>query len=304
MTNIISLYVNIGEYEIFSKRPSYSGNTIKNPFGYYFTENKWSYVYKADTKNIVGKIITNNNYHNILNSVNGGYCNNNNVIFIENEFNKGSLEFVYNFYSNTNTTNINDNTVEYPTFCSGTDYYYNKKIESSFANYNNILYIEIYILDELSLYPSLSITQNVNVYWKGNEIQTFQSISGIYDSTGYIPFGINFSNLRWGYLFNFSTNNKIGYFITYNTYQNIDNKKPPGYCKDSVVIIINKELPIGTLGHTYSFLNPAANTNYIRGSKFNVTISCLTGEYYGKNIISSVYVDPFLTRFNYFTIFG
>jgi len=296
---LILLYVNISEYQKFGITSNYQETSSKTPFGYHFSENEWANVYNSNTNNIVGKILTNNNYYSLSINNTGGYCNNNNVIFIDNaELNKGSMEFVYNFYSNTNTTNINPDISVFPTFCQGTQYYYLKKIQSKFINNNNILNIIIYI--EPTIYPTLSIKNNVNVYWKGNEIQTFREISD--NASTVNQFGYNFFDIRWGKLYNLATNNKIGYFCTYNTFQNINNYKTGGYCKDSVFVLINDELPIGTIGHTYTFLNNSTNTNYIKGARFNTTVSCLTGEYYGKNVISTVYVDPFLTRFNYFTI--
>jgi len=267
------------------------------PFGYHFTENQWANVYNSTNNKIVGKITTQNHYHAISIKNIGGYCNNNNVIFIENkELNIGSMEFVYNFYSNTGSTHINPDVPVYPTFCSGTGYYYLKDIESKFTISNNVLNIIINI--KPVIYPSL--INNVNIYWKANEKYTFRNIcnNGLKNS----QFGCSFNDLAWSSIYNLATNNKIGYVIIYNSFVGINNNKPGGYCKDNVTIVINNELPIGSIEHTYTFLNPATNTNYIKGSTFNTTVVSVTGEYYGKNIISTIYVDTSLQRFNYFTI--
>ena len=294
----LSLYVNVSEYQKFEIISDYDETSTKTPFGYHFVDNQWANVYNSSDNKVVGKIVTQNNYHSISSTNIGGYCNNNNVIYIENEeLNRGSMEFVYNFYSTTDTTNINPDIPVYPTFCSGTDYYYLKKIDSIFTITNNLLNIVIYI--KPTIYPSI-ITNNVNIYWKANEKQTFRNICN--DSLENIQFGYSFNDLAWSSIYNLATNNKIGYAIIYNTFVSVNNNRSGGYCKINVTISIDSELPIGTIEHTYTFLNPNTNTNYIKGTTFNTTVVCATGEYNGKNIISTVYVDPFLTRFNSFTI--
>lgn len=292
-------YVNVSDYQNFQNISDYKNTINKLPFGYHYDEHRWTYIYNYYTQNIIGKIIANNNYHNVGEMV-GGFCNNSYVMFIDKEYDMGTIQFILNFKTNLSGTLLPLNVEQDCTFVAGSFAYYLKPMKITLLRENVILNINIDLLPT-SIPPSINNSQVIHVIADGSKFQTFRDVSDIDEKISKIPFGYHFKDIKWVAIQN-ETYDIIGKYMLINNFHSTDTLIKGGYCNNNIVIFIEKDFPFGSLGYTYNFINPENNTDYIKGSIINPTITSLTGAYYGKYVTVTLYTSLSLIRDIYFTI--
>jgi len=301
----IELVYNLSTLQSFRNITDYDEKIVRLPDGYHIDDHKWTYIYNNLTKNKVGVICLNNNYFSINSDLNLGYSYNNYIIYIDNnELPTGTFKYIYNFKSSNNSTIVPSNTILYPTVTVGSDYYYNKKIIASIFNTDNVsVIVRVVVFEDI---PKFIITSNVTtvpVYYQGNELKNFQDISGFDETFIKIPKGYHFRDTKYGPVYSMITGDKVGHIFAFNYFQNVDTTKSFGYCDDLVIIFIEKEFPLGSFGYTLDFISPNNTTNFVKGTTRYPTITCLTGDYFGKTVTLEVTVTLGLTRNNYFRIY-
>ncbi len=302
--SLISLYSLILEFQSFTKISDYPAIFSKLPFGYHYEDHKWSYLYNSSTKNKVGILIFNNNFHNI-NNEKLSYCNNNYVIYIDKtygtEYEEGSIFFVYNYKTSSSTTIIPNNNIVNASFISGTNSYYLKSFHITLENIeNNTLNINIYSKQSIS--RSLNNSTVIYVIANGSKFNTFRDISNIDQKVIRIPNGYHYRDIRWVLLQNPTTYAIIGKILLINNYHNINSSKRGGYCNDNITVFIESDFPIGSIGYVINFYNPLNNTGFIPGSTIYPTVVSLTGAYYGRYVTVRIVTSTSLLRNIYFTI--
>lgn len=308
----IQLYYLISEFQSFTTISEYNDTSVTQPFGYHYEDHKWSYIYNSLTKNKVGIIILNNNYHNINYTNKLSYGNNNYVIFIDSsygtEYPSGSLFFVYNYKTPFSTTIIPDNFTHNSNFIAGTgDAYYLKlfditiqKIESTSFNIN--------ITQKITIPRNINNSTVLHVIADGSKFNTFRDISNIDIKVNKIPFGYHYRDIKWVLLQNPKNYNVIGKILLINNFHNITDFKnintsiKGGYCNDNIIVFIDSELPIGSIGYVINFYNPSNSTGFIPGSTIYPTVTALNGAYYGRYVTVKIITSKALLRDIYFTI--
>jgi hypothetical protein len=125
--SLYHIYYRKSDFNIFQNISSYYQGSINIPEGYSFNDHIWTYLYNSSTNNKIGILFADSKYVKISNTSTGGYCSDNITLFIENELPNGTINYLYDFYTNTNTTTI-DTGIHNPTFQAGTEYYYNKDV--------------------------------------------------------------------------------------------------------------------------------------------------------------------------------
>jgi len=299
----MELYIDTDQLNTFNEISSYSERSTTKPFGYHFRDHIWSYVYSSNTKNKIGKIIMNNDIHNIDNTDNYDiFCNIRYVIFIESEYPIGTIELVYSFKSLNNTSMI-PNTITnkaYPTVVNGSISYYLQNMKASMYNSDSLLNINIILLTFIP--KTITSSQLIEVYYNGSQFSVFRDISDYSETSVKTPFGYHFRDAKWSYVYSNITKNIIGIILAFNNYHRTIPEIKGGYCNIDVVLFIFKEYPVGSFGYTLNFFTPTNTTNFISGTTVYPTITSLTGDYYGKNVTVKVIIDGALIRYNYFTV--
>lgn len=297
----MSMYGIVAKYQSFVNVTSYKDTTDKIPFGYHFDAHRWTYLYNTYTDNLIGKVIVNINYHNV-GKVTGGYFTYSIVVFIEKEYDVGTIEFAYNLKTPIATTVIPPSIDLYNTLVAGSLAYYLQPMTIRLYNDKNtkIYYKFDFLPKTIPLTISNSEIMHVSLY--SSTLQDFRDISQIDQKVVQIPFGYHFKDIKWTNIINPNNNNNIiGKIILVNNFHNTDTLANYGYCNDNVIVYIEKELPIGSLGYTLNFINPKTSTNFIEGTTVYPTITALTGQYYGKYITVMMNINIELIDI-YFTI--
>lgn len=293
----ISVYGIVAEYQSFVNVSKYRDTNNKLSFGYHFDAHRWAKLYNATTNNYVGVVIININYHNVGN-VTGGYFTFNGVLFIEKEYDIGTLEFGYNLKTPVANTLIPAGINLKTTFLGGSLAYYNIPIKSILYNsantriYYNFDILPLSIPSILNL-QSIQQTQIINIYYDDSE--DFRDITSIDDKVVKIPYGYHYKDIKWCNIKN-TSNDIIGKIILTNNFHNIDSLQEGGYCNNTYILHIEKEFPIGTITFRYNFYNPLNNTNLIDGIKNLTNIIGATGFYYKKNIKLSIIENSVTTN--------
>ena len=127
--SLYHIYYRKSDFNQFQNISSFYQGAINIPDGYSFNDHIWTYLYNASTNNKIGILFADSKYVKVNNDYNlsGGYCSDNITLYIENEIPAGTINYLYNFYTLTNSTII-DEGIHYPSFQAGTEYYYNKDV--------------------------------------------------------------------------------------------------------------------------------------------------------------------------------
>lgn len=290
-------YVTVSEYQNFQNISLYKDIDNKIPFGYHYDEHRWTYIYNRNTENKIGIILANNNYHNIGKV--GGFANNLYTMFINTEYDFGTIQFVLNFPTLLSGTLLPLNTVLYGTFIGGTYSYYLKPIKVTLIRRNVTLSIDVTVLSS-SIPPTIKNSQTLHFF--ASDFQTFTDVTNIDQKIVKIPFGYHYRNVKWVNLQNAINNNIVGKSILVNNYHNIDSTKQGGYCNNNMILYIEKEYPIGSISYTIDFVTIENSTDFIKGTTMYPTVTGLTGQYYGRNIRVMIVASLGITIDIYFII--
>jgi hypothetical protein len=104
--SLYSVYYVKSDLNVFENISPAEETVVKLPKGYTFNDHIWANLYNTATGNKIGYIIVNSYYVNIDPNIIGGNVTDNAILFIESELPIGSINYLYNFYTNTNTTLI------------------------------------------------------------------------------------------------------------------------------------------------------------------------------------------------------
>jgi hypothetical protein len=124
--SLYHIYYRKSDFNQFQNISDLYQGSIKIPIGYSFNDQIWTHLYNSTTNNRIGILIANSNYVK-TNDYEDGFCNDNVTLYIDKEIPIGTINYLYNFLTKTNTTTI-DSGVHYPTFQCGTESYYNKDV--------------------------------------------------------------------------------------------------------------------------------------------------------------------------------
>jgi len=290
----LSVYGIVAQYQSFVNVSKYRDTNTKLSFGYHFDAHRWTKLYNSKTDNYVGVVIININYHNVGNVI-GGYFTFSGVLFIEKEYDIGTLEFGYNLRTPIATTITPPGIDLKTTFLGGSLAYYNIPIKSILFNSNNTrIYYNFDILPvSIPIILNLQSIQIINIYYDDSE--DFRDITSIDDKVSKLPFGYHYKDIKWCNIKNIS-NDIIGKIILINNFHNIDSLQEGGYCSNTYILHIEKEFPIGTITFRYNFYNQLNNTNLIDRIENLTNIIGTTGFYYKKNIKLSIIQNSITTN--------
>lgn len=291
-------YINVSEYQNFQNITPYKDTNIKIPFGYHYDEHRWTYIYNKYTGNKIGTVIVNNNYHNIGNVV-GGFCNNSYVMFIDKEYDVGTIQFILNFSTILPGTLLPLRVLQYGTFVAGTLSYYGKPFKITLLREDVILNINIDLLPS-SIPPSINNSQILHFYV--DEFQVFTDVSLIDQKSNKLPHGYHYKNIEWTNIHDPINNNIIGKGSLFNNYHNTNTTQKGGFCNNNTTVYIEKYYPVGSISYTMDFITPEETTNYIKGTTIYPTVTTLTGKYYGRIVKVMIVVSLELVIDIYFNI--